>query len=71
MSRDEGGDRYILHADWKLERKTSIGRPRFKWERVEDLEWVRLAQDGVQWCAVVYTLTNFEFHKRLGMFLGT
>jgi hypothetical protein len=32
MSRDEGGDRYILNVDWKLERKTSIGRPMFKWE---------------------------------------
>ena len=32
MSRDEGGDRYILNVDWKLERKTPIGRPRFKWE---------------------------------------
>jgi hypothetical protein len=40
-------------------------------QRVEDLEWVRLAQDAVQWCAVVYTVMNFEFHKRLGMFLRT
>jgi len=30
MSRDEGGDRYILNADWKLERKTPIERYRFK-----------------------------------------
>jgi hypothetical protein len=40
-------------------------------KRIEDLEWVQLAQDGVQWCAVVYMVMKFEFHKRLGMFLRT
>jgi hypothetical protein len=32
MSRGEGRDRCILNVDWKLERKTSVGRTRFKWE---------------------------------------
>jgi len=33
------------------------------------LKWGLLAHYAVQWCAVVYTVMNIEFHKRLGMFL--
>jgi hypothetical protein len=35
-----------------------------KEKECDDVQWIHLAQDRVQWQAVVNTITNFEFHKR-------
>jgi hypothetical protein len=61
------------------EGKRPLGRPRRGWEdnikmdlreiRIDGTNWIRLAQDRVQWRAFVNTVTTFGFHKKAGFFL--
>jgi hypothetical protein len=54
----------------KLERKTPLGRPRRRWEDnikmdlreigIDGANWIRLAQDRVQWRAFVKTVMKFR-----------
>jgi hypothetical protein len=34
----------------------------------EVMDWIRLAQDRIPWCAPVNTLMNFRIHKRRNFF---
>jgi hypothetical protein len=36
----------------------------------EDVDWIQLAQDTVQWRDFVSTVMNFQFHKRRGLYEG-
>jgi hypothetical protein len=50
--------------------KRPLGRPRCRWEdniklhlreiRIDGANWIRLAEDGVQWRAFVNTLMNLR-----------
>jgi hypothetical protein len=60
----------------KPERKSPLGRPRRRWVDnckidVREIEWdgvdvIDLAQDTVQWKALVNTVMNFRSLKMLG-----
>jgi hypothetical protein len=57
----------------KAEGKRPLGRPRRRWEDnikvdlreigIDWVNWVRQAQDRVQWWAFVNTVMNFRFRK--------
>jgi hypothetical protein len=49
----EGRGVYMVLV-WRPEGKRPLGRPRRSWED----NWIRLAQDRVQWQAFVNTLVN-------------
>jgi hypothetical protein len=61
------------------ESKRPLGRPRRRWEYnikmdlreigIDGTNWIRLAQDSVQWRAFVNTVMNLRFHKKAGFFL--
>jgi hypothetical protein len=41
----------------KPEGKRSLGRPRHRWD---DVDWIKLAQDGDQWRALVKMVMNLQ-----------
>jgi hypothetical protein len=55
----------------RSERKRPLGRPRHRWKDnmtmdlreigIDEANWLRLAQDRVQWRAFVDTLMNLQF----------
>jgi hypothetical protein len=55
---------------WKPEGRRPLGRPRRRWEdnikidlmeiRIDGANWIRLAQDKVQWRAFVNTVMNLR-----------
>jgi hypothetical protein len=59
------------------EGKRPLGRRRRKWEDnikmdlgkmgIDGANWIRLAQDRVQWWAFVSTVMNLRFHKESGL----
>jgi hypothetical protein len=61
------------------EGKKPLGRPRCRWEDnikmdlrkmgIDGMNWIQLAQDRVQWRALVNTVMNLRFHKKAGYFL--
>jgi hypothetical protein len=63
----------------KPEGKRPLGRPRRRWEDnikmdlgeigIDVANWIRLAQDRVQWWAFVNTVMNLGFRKKAGYFL--
>jgi hypothetical protein len=63
----------------KPERKTPVGRHKLKNEynikidlkqiECEDVNWIHLAQDRVQWRALVNTAMNLRVSSRAGNFL--
>jgi hypothetical protein len=63
----------------KPEGKRPLGRPRRRWEdnikmdlreiRIDGANWIRLAQNWVQWRTFVNTVMNFGFHKESRIFL--
>jgi hypothetical protein len=58
----------------KLDGKRPVRRPRHRWEdnikmylketRCEDVDWIHLAQDRVQWQCSVNTVVNLEVPKK-------
>jgi len=58
------------------ERKRPLERPRRRWDDnikldlreigIDGANWIRLAQDRVQWWAFVSTVMNLRVHKRWG-----
>jgi len=62
----------------KLEGKRPLRRPRRRWEDnirmylreigLEGVDWIRLAQDGDQWRALVNTVTNLRIPLKVGHF---
>jgi hypothetical protein len=63
---------YFLSPKWKAEVrkpkswKDNLGTD-LKEAGCDDLDWILLAQDGVQWRAFVSTIMNLRFHKRRGI----
>jgi hypothetical protein len=65
----EGGVVYRILIG-RPERKRPVGRPRWRWEDnikmdlgeigIDMTNWIRLAQDGVQWRAFVKTVMNLR-----------
>jgi hypothetical protein len=65
----EGRDIYRILV-WKPEGKRPLGRPRRRWEgntkldireiEIDGANWIRLAQDRVQWRAFVNTVMNLR-----------
>jgi hypothetical protein len=63
-----GGERCLQGFDWRPERRRPLGRPMRRWEDniklhlrkigIDRANWIRLAQDKVQWRAFVYTVIN-------------
>jgi hypothetical protein len=63
----------------KPEGKRPLGRPRRRWEDnikmdpreigIDGTNWIRLAQDRVQWRASVNTVMNLRVDKKVGYFL--
>jgi len=61
------------------DRKRPLGRPKRRWEdsirmnlreiEWEDVDWMQLAQDRVQWRAVVYMVINLRVPRKAGNFL--
>jgi hypothetical protein len=59
--------------------KRPLGRPRRRWEDnikmdlremgIDGANWIRLAQDRVQWWPFVNTVMNLRFHKESRIFL--
>jgi hypothetical protein len=59
------------------EGKRPLGRPRLRWEDnikidlreigIDGANWIRLAQDRVQWRAFVNTVMNLQVPSRRGM----
>jgi hypothetical protein len=57
----------------RTEGKRPLGRPRHRWEDnikmdfrekgIDGINWIRLAQDRVQWRAFVSTVMKLELHK--------
>jgi hypothetical protein len=66
--RDGRGVNRVLVG--RPEGKRPLGRPRRRWEdnikmelreiAIDETNWIRLAQDGVQWRAFVNTLMNLR-----------
>jgi hypothetical protein len=60
----------MYHAYGKPGGTRPLGRPRHKWEDniemgrkeigCEEVEWIYLAMDEVQWCALVNTVMNLQ-----------
>jgi hypothetical protein len=58
------------------ERKRPLERPRRRWDDnikldlreigIDGANWIRLAQDRVQWWAFVSTVMNLRVHKNFG-----
>jgi hypothetical protein len=38
---------------------------------IDGVNWIQLAQDGVQWRAFVNTVMTFVFHRKAGCFLAS
>jgi hypothetical protein len=65
----EGKGAYRVLVGWP-EGKRPLGRPRRRWEdnikmdltemRIDGVNWIRLAQDRVQWRAFVSTVMNLQ-----------
>jgi hypothetical protein len=61
------------------DRKRPLGSPKRRWEdsirmnlreiEWEDVDWMQLAQDRVQWRAVVYMVINLRVPRKAGNFL--
>jgi hypothetical protein len=68
--RGEGRDVYRFLVE-RPEGKRSLGRPRRRWEdnikmdlrelRIDEANWIQLAQDRVRWWAFVNTVMNLRF----------
>jgi hypothetical protein len=66
--------RYIKNLAARPEGKRPLGRPRRRWEDnikmtlrkigIDGANWIRLAQDRVQWRAFVSTVINIRFPLR-------
>jgi hypothetical protein len=65
-----GGERCLRGFDWAARREETTGRPKSRWEDnikmdlrgigIDGANWIRLAQDGVQWRALVSTVMNLR-----------
>jgi hypothetical protein len=65
----------------KPEGKRPLGRPRRRWEdnikmdlreiRWDGVDWIGLAQDRVQWRAIVNTVMNFRVLQNIGKLLSS
>jgi hypothetical protein len=65
-----GGERCLQGFGWEARRKETTGRPRRRWEDnikmdlreigIDGANWIRLAQDSVQWRAFVNTVMNLR-----------
>jgi hypothetical protein len=65
-----GGDRCLQGFGWRPERKRLLGRPKRRWEdnikmdlretAIDGANWIRLAQDRIQWRASVNTVMNLR-----------
>jgi hypothetical protein len=63
----------------KPEKKKPLGRPRHRWEDniridirgkvLEGVDWIHLAEDRDQWCALVNSVMNLEVPLKAGNFL--
>jgi hypothetical protein len=66
---EEGRDVYKVLV-WKPESKSPLGRPKHRWEDnikldlreigIDGSDWIRLAQDRIQWRAFVNTAMNLR-----------
>jgi hypothetical protein len=64
----ERGERCLQGFGWEARRQVSLGRSRRRWEEnikmdlrdigINGANWIRLAQDRVQWRAFVNTVMN-------------
>jgi hypothetical protein len=67
--KGEGRDVYMVLFGWPKSKKP-LGRPRRRWEDniemdlreigIDEANWIRLAQDRVQWQSFVNTETNLR-----------
>jgi hypothetical protein len=67
MGEERGVHRVLV---WNPEDKRPLGRPRRRWEYnmkldlretgIDEVNWIRLAQDGVQWRDFVNTVMNLR-----------